>query len=89
MGAWLVTHDGRRGHDVIAEQDKTEARQAAVTEATYTDKLAEDVQPRLAHASGAMASMRCGAAAGHSLGFARWGRLRRFLHSSHKGGGDR
>jgi hypothetical protein len=47
---WLVTHDGRRGFDVLADQDRQEAKAEATRDAELTEKIAEDVQPRLAHA---------------------------------------
>lgn len=47
---WLVKHDRNRGFDVLADQDKQEAKADADREATFTDKLAEDIQPRLRHA---------------------------------------
>lgn len=47
---WLVNHDGRRGFDPVAAIDAHDAQREAAHEAELTDKLANDVEPRVAHA---------------------------------------
>ena len=47
---WLVTHDGRRGFDVLAAQDAEEAKVEHDREQTFTEKLTEEIEPRFNHA---------------------------------------
>jgi hypothetical protein len=44
---WLVTHDGRRGFDMLAAQDAEEAKVEHDREQTFTEKLTEEIQPQL------------------------------------------
>jgi len=46
---WLCEHDGRRGFDVLAHQDATEAKEEAEADAAATERLT-DVQDRMRHA---------------------------------------
>jgi hypothetical protein len=50
VGALAPDHDSRRGFDALAAQDAEEAKTEAEREATFTEKLTEEIEPRFNHA---------------------------------------
>lgn len=48
--SFLVTHDARRGYDVVADIDAHNARTEAAAEADHAEFVAGELAPRLRHA---------------------------------------